>query len=148
MQKQQGFTLIELMIVVAIIGILAAIAIPQYQNYTKRAKISDVMSLASGDKTRISEYYSTNGSMPAENDVAISSKADSDYVGKVAYDQENKTLTYTVADIGDGASGDITFTMRADNDSATLDWGCAAPDIQDDYLPKNCRNAGTGETGQ
>ena len=62
--NQSGFTLIELMIVVAIIGILAAIAIPQYQNYVARAQASEALSLASGAKVAIAEYANTNGSYP------------------------------------------------------------------------------------
>ena len=64
-RAQQGFTLIELMIVVAIIGILAAVALPAYQDYTKRAKVSEVVLAASAGKTTISEYVNTNGAMPA-----------------------------------------------------------------------------------
>ncbi len=62
---QKGFTLIELMIVVAIIGILAAIAIPAYQDYTARAQLSEAMTLASGLKTKVSDIFSQDGSCPA-----------------------------------------------------------------------------------
>src|SRR5690554_5917077 len=66
-QAQQGFTLIELMIVVAIIGILAAVAIPAYQDYTIRAQVSEGMSLASGAKTAMAEFYQQKGAFGASN---------------------------------------------------------------------------------
>ena len=73
---QSGFTLIELMIVVAIIGILAAIAIPQYQNYVARAQVAEALVLASGAKTAIAEYRSTKGNWPADNKAAGLAEAD------------------------------------------------------------------------
>ena len=69
-QCQKGFTLIELMIVVAIIGVLAAIAIPAYQDYTIRAQVSEGLTLASGAKAAVSEYYMNHGAWPTDNAVA------------------------------------------------------------------------------
>jgi type IV pilus assembly protein PilA len=68
-QVQKGFTLIELMIVIAIIGILAAIAIPAYQNYTIRAQVTEGLTLADGWKTAIAEYYANTGCWPAQGNL-------------------------------------------------------------------------------
>ncbi len=81
MKKQQGFTLIELMIVVAIIGILAAIAIPAYQDYTIRAQVSEGLNLAGGAKAAVSEYTMDTGTFPTDNTVAGISVA-TDITGK------------------------------------------------------------------
>ena len=67
MKKQQGFTLIELMIVVAIIGILAAVALPAYQDYTVRAKVSECSGIIAACKTSVSEYYASEGTLPTDN---------------------------------------------------------------------------------
>jgi type IV pilus assembly protein PilA len=72
---QKGFTLIELMIVIAIIGILAAIAIPAYQNYTIRAQVTEGISMAAGWKTAISEYYAQNGAFPTGSTTAAAGAA-------------------------------------------------------------------------
>jgi type IV pilus assembly protein PilA len=90
---QKGFTLIELMIVIAIIGILAAIAIPAYQNYTIRSQVTEGLSLADGWKTAISEYYAQNGSFPAASTtlaagaagkISVSGASQGKYVGAIA----------------------------------------------------------------
>src|ERR1700749_4939859 len=88
---QKGFTLIELMIVVAIIGILAAIAIPAYQNYTIRAQVTEGLNLADGWKTSISEFYAQNGTMPASSSttggataIAITGAMTGKYVSGIA----------------------------------------------------------------
>jgi len=82
-QIQKGFTLIELMIVVAIIGILAAIAIPAYQNYTIRAQVSEGMTLAGGWKAAIAEYYANNGTWPTQANLAGTVASTGKYVSNL-----------------------------------------------------------------
>jgi type IV pilus assembly protein PilA len=79
----KGFTLIELMIVVAIIGILAAIAIPAYQNYTIRAQVTEGLNLADGWKTSVAEYYANNGTWPTQANLTGSTASTGKYVSSV-----------------------------------------------------------------
>ncbi|MGM8228748.1 pilin [Cellvibrio sp. ARAG 10.3] len=140
---QQGFTLIELMIVVAIIGILAAVALPAYQDYTIRAKMSEVIGLAAAAKTSVSEYYVSMGQMPTSAAVSgvNTSPAQSTYVSAIAYTRTSSTvadITYTIANLSP-ASGDLEF--QGTGSANGVQWICngTGTSIVEKYLPANCR---------
>ena len=137
---QQGFTLIELMIVVAIIGILAAIAIPAYQDYTKRARVTEGLSLASAAKTSVTEYYASNNSFPGSNASAgLATTISGASVSSVVVGT-NGVITVTYSSLVDSTNNTLTLTPTATSGAVT--WVCAkgtTNGVLSNWLPSNCR---------
>jgi type IV pilus assembly protein PilA len=146
---QKGFTLIELMIVVAIIGILAAIAIPAYQDYTVRSKMSEVVLATAAPRTAVTETYQSDGFMPANAAGAgIGAPADyeSQYVTSVTYTNVSSTESVLTAlakpAVGGGvtAAQGITLTGTGNPATGQVEWICAPHNgIPPKYLPATCR---------
>ena len=146
MKKQQGFTLIELMIVVAIIGILAAIAIPAYQDYTIRAQVSEGLNLAGGAKTAIAEVVMDSGIFPSDNTSAGISPVITDINGKyttsVAVTRTATSGIVTVIYGGTDAHAQLTaktLTLTATTNAGSVEWACATGTILAKHLPAACR---------
>ncbi|ENW8316570.1 pilin, partial [Neisseria gonorrhoeae] len=97
---QKGFTLIELMIVIAIVGILAAVALPAYQDYTARAQVSEAILLAEGQKSAVTEYYLNNGKWPADNGAAGVASPATDIKGKYVKEVKVENGVVTAAAAG------------------------------------------------
>ena len=134
---QKGFTLIELMIVVAIIGILAAVALPAYQDYTTRAKVSEVIVMASPAKLAVSETSSSMGglaSVTAANS-GYTFPGTTKYVSGVAI--TDTTGVVTVTSTVPGAAGTVVLTPT-DKGSGQLQWACSSG-ITKKFLPAECR---------
>jgi len=142
---QKGFTLIELMIVVAIIGILAAVALPAYQDYTVRAKVTEVILAASSAKTSVAESAQVGAAMPSTASLVVDSQA-SKYVSGVVYTSSNTsngliTVTTTAADAK--ISG-VTVEMYGElQGNGQVVWTCRAGTtgtaINAKYLPASCK---------
>ena len=145
MQKKNGFTLVELLIVVVIIGILAAMAIPIYRNYTTRAKVSEVLTLGRRDSLMLTEYHENHGQWPTQaqaGQVDLSPPAASEYLIKSQYQASPPSLIYQVGNLGPGdAKGEIIFQASAGPGSIRWDChpGTGAQSFPKKYLPRSCR---------
>jgi type IV pilus assembly protein PilA len=137
---QQGFTLIELMIVVAIVGILAAIALPAYQDYTIRARVSEALAAAGACKTQIAEYVASRGAVPADLAASGCSDVASKYADAPAVAAGVITMTTSAAtELGAAASSTFTLTPVPADGTPITEWVCAKGTLPDKYLPASCR---------
>ncbi|HGG9991518.1 TPA: pilin [Neisseria meningitidis] len=164
---QKGFTLIELMIVIAIVGILAAVALPAYQDYTARAQVSEAILLAEGQKSAVTEYYLNHGEWPANNSSAGVASTPSDIKGKYVKEVEVKNGVVTATMLSTGVNKEIQgkkLSLWAKRQAGSVKWFCgqpvtrankatddgvtadaAAKKIDTKHLPSTCRDASSAE---
>ncbi|HFC2017388.1 TPA: pilin [Neisseria gonorrhoeae] len=165
---QKGFTLIELMIVIAIVGILAAVALPAYQDYTARAQVSEAILLAEGQKSAVTEYYLNNGEWPKDNGsagVASASEIKGKYVESVTV--ANGVVTAQMKPSGvNNEIKDKRLSLWARREAGSVKWFCGQPvkrdagnagkadDVTKDdagkkidtkHLPSTCRDTSSAE---
>ncbi|HEZ5217101.1 TPA: pilin [Neisseria meningitidis] len=162
---QKGFTLIELMIVIAIVGILAAVALPAYQDYTARAQVSEAILLAEGQKSAVTEYYLNHGIWPKNNTSAGVASTPSDIKGKYVQSVEVKNGVVTAEMKSSGVNKEIQgkkLSLWAKRQDGSVKWFCGQPvtrastattnddvtaandatkKIDTKHLPSTCRDA-------
>lgn len=152
---QKGFTLIELMIVIAIVGVLAVVALPAYQDYTARAQMSEALTLAEGQKSAVVEYYSDKGTFPASNadaGIAAASTITGKYVKSVSVSSVSGTVptaNITATMKSSGVNKDIsgkTLILEGKQNAGSFDWTCKKGTVDDKFLPSSCRGNGTTST--
>ncbi|EMT6943618.1 pilin, partial [Neisseria gonorrhoeae] len=158
---QKGFTLIELMIVIAIVGILAAVALPAYQDYTARAQVSEAILLAEGQKSAVTEYYLNHGKWPENNASAGVASSPTDIKGKYVKEVEVKNGVVTATMKSDGVNKEIKnkkLSLWAKRENGSVKWFCGQPVTRDNkandtvadaadkdkietkHLPSTCRD--------
>ncbi|CWP99219.1 pilin [Neisseria meningitidis] len=164
---QKGFTLIELMIVIAIVGILAAVALPAYQDYTARAQVSEAILLAEGQKSAVTEYYLNHGKWPANNSSAGVATSASDIKGKYVQSVEVKNGVITATMLSSGVNNEIKdkkLSLWARRQNGSVKWFCGLPvtrnatatnddvnkatgnnEIDTKHLPSTCRDTSSAE---
>ncbi|HEZ4964156.1 TPA: pilin [Neisseria meningitidis] len=136
---QKGFTLIELMIVIAIVGILAAVALPAYQDYTARAQVSEAILLAEGQKSAVTEYYLNHGIWPANNSsagVATSTDIKGKYVAGVKVEKGVITATMASSNVNNEIK-DKKLSLWAKRQNGSVKWFCGQPVQRNDTTTTN-----------
>ena len=146
---QQGFTLIELMIVVAIIGILAAIAIPAYSDYTIRAQVSEGLNLSAGAKAAVTEFFQDRGTFPTDNTnagLAAANTIQGNYVSSVTVGNANGLVTIaysgTAPQSANAAIATATLILSPVTNAGSVDWNCnggTTLSTNPQWLPAACR---------
>ncbi|HEZ4837187.1 TPA: pilin [Neisseria meningitidis] len=143
---QKGFTLIELMIVIAIVGILAAVALPAYQDYTARAQVSEAILLAEGQKSAVTEYYLNHGKWPGDNSSAGVASA-SDIKGKYVEKVEVAKGVITATMLSSGVNKEIKgrkLSLWAKRQDGSVKWFCGQPVTRDANATNDAVKADTG----
>jgi len=141
-KTQQGFTLIELMIVVAIIGILASIAIPAYQDYIARTQMTEAVNLSSGQKANVAEIYADEGAFTGANSGSNGIPTATDISGKYVLQVAVADGVITATIVTTGASAGIlskTLSLSPVTNAGSVEWVCSST-AEDKYVPKACRS--------
>jgi type IV pilus assembly protein PilA len=139
----KGFTLIELMIVVAIVAILAAIALPAYQNYIKRSKVTEGIVAADACKASVSEYVASLNKLPANiTEAGCDNFQATQYVTALTYTGGTGGITVTYGNVGTGVDGN-NYQLVPDTskvaDGQLIAWDCTASSVNPELLPASCR---------
>ena len=140
-RKKRGFSIIELMTVVTIVAVLAAIAIPQYQSYTLRAKVSEALGMAGACKTAVTDYLMANSTLPADLGASgCEGFSATHYVGGI--DVVDGVITVTLATLGElgpAAGGKLKLTPTLSASNSISAWTCEPDTLPSRYLPGPCR---------
>lgn len=142
MKRQQGFTLIELMIVVAIVAILAAIALPAYQDYIIRAQVSEAATLLDGTKTTTTEFFENKGYFPPNNQsagMATAASINGNYVRSVATVSGVTSATMSNSANKAVANDILILTAVTAANGGSVKYTCSSTTIPNRYLPTTCR---------